>query len=418
MASNIFHLTYNSYPEAARGWVDGVYYPRVEKVQSLVDADLKAGNSYYTIKSRVWKETEETGFGIFQYEETTAINYELENGNYQLTIKFTNPTDKPYKAGIKVNNIMKISDIEIGAEEQEETLTVCIVNGLLSLKIIPECISETYEDASYANVYVKDINIMKLPLMKPGDKPVIYLVSDSTVQSYDKNFYPQTGWGEVLIQYFQKDKSKEFISPRPKVYETEDIIIDNRAIGGRSSKSFLEEGRLDSILKNIRENDYVFIQFGHNDAYKARPNRYVSDEDFSKYLQYYIDGILQRKAICVLVTPVARRDFDEKGKFKISFNQYREVMLKLSKEQNIPLLDLGKATTEYLDTVGPEESKKLFLWASPGEYPEGKFAEGVEDDTHLHRRGAIAFAGILAKLIKEYDKDNRLDYLKNAISII
>lgn len=416
MNSSSFYLTHNYYPSKAEGWVDGVYCPREEQIDNIEGMSLLQEKNYCIIQSRVWKEVEETGFGVYQYEDTTAINYILENANYSVIIKFSNPMEHSYKVTIKANNIIKIDNQEICHEDQETVFTACIVRGNLSLKILTECVSETLDEAVYENVYVKEISLKRLPMNKPGEKPVIYLASDSTVQSYDKSFYPQTGWGEVLIQYFQKNISVKYLNPRPTVYETEDIIIDNRAIGGRSSKSFLEEGRFDRILMDVRENDYVFVQFGHNDGTKARPNRYVSVSDFERYIRYYIDGIHQRKATCVLVTPVARRNYrEETGKFVISFNNYRSIMLKLAKEKNTPILDLGKESSAYLNSIGPEESKKLFMWIKPGEFPDGNYAEGKQDNTHLQRRGAIEFAGILVRLIKEYDMDNRLDYLKRLL---
>lgn len=417
MNSDSFFLTNNTYPENAKGWIDGVFYPRVEKVVSLKNNSLKKEGDAYSISSRVWTETEETGWGVYSYEDTTAINYNLENANYEVTLALTNPTTSSYKVDIKANNIKKINNIRIDPQENKEvTFTICIINGLLSMKILPVDEATSKEMAKFEKVYIKDIYLKKLASKKPGKKPVIYLASDSTVQTYSKSFAPQTGWGEVLIKNFQKEKSENVLNPRPKVYETDDIIIENHAIGGRSSKSFLEEGRLDDILKDVKENDYVFVQFGHNDATKARPNRYVSSKEFRKYIQSYIDGVKQRKGICVLVTPVARRNCNEEtGEFSISFNNYRRVMQMISEEQKIPLLDLGKESTAYLNSIGPEESKKLFLWVKAGEYPESQYAKGVEDNTHLQRKGAIIFANILARLIKEYDQDDKLDPLKEFI---
>lgn len=417
MNSDSFFLTNNTYPENAKGWIEGVFYPRVEKVLPLKNNSLPKEGDAYIISSRVWKETEETGFGIYSYEDTTVINYNLENANYEVTLVLINPTSTAYKADIKANNIEKINNIKIDSQEKKKvTFTISIINGLLSMKILPVYRASSKEVAEFEKIYIKDIYLNKLPCNKPGKKPVIYLASDSTVQTYSQSYAPQTGWGEVLINNFQKDKSEKVHSPRPKVYETEDIIIENHAIGGRSSKSFLEEGRLDNILKDVKENDYVFVQFGHNDATKARPNRYVSSKKFRKYIQSYIDGVKQRKGICVLVTPVARRNYNEEtGEFAISFNNYRRVMEMISEEQKIPLLDLGKESTAYLNSIGPEESKKLFLWVKPGEYPESEYAQGVEDNTHLQRKGAIIFANILARLIKEYDQDDKLDPLKERI---
>ncbi|MDF2803803.1 MAG: est12B [Anaerocolumna sp.] len=253
-------------------------------------------------------------------------------------------------------------------------------------------------------------------------KPKILLASDSTVQSYEESNYPQTGWGQVLIQYFKGEESysdSQVINcsyEQARCYESESIIIENRAIGGRSSRSFIEEGKFNQLLEVIDPSDYLFVQFGHNDATIERPNRYVSVEDFPSYITRYIKACSDKEATCVLVTPVARRNPDETGKFSISFNGYREAMIQLSKEYNIPLLDLGKYTTNYLEKYGVEETKELFMWLAPNEYPEGEHKDGLSDNTHLQLRGAKAYANILAHLIATYDTDDKLDSLKEIVA--
>lgn len=252
-------------------------------------------------------------------------------------------------------------------------------------------------------------------------KPRIFLASDSTVQSYEKSSYPQTGWGQVLIEYFQGGDHYSDLQvlncsyPQARCYESKSIIIENRAIGGRSSRSFIEEGKFDDLLTVLKPSDYLFVQFGHNDATIERPNRYVSVEDFPNFIIPYIKACYEKDVTCVLITPVARRNPDESGRFSISFNGYREVMLQLSKEYNIPVLDLGKYTADYLHKYGVEESKELFMWLAPNEYPEGDYKEGLSDNTHLQLRGAKAYANILVHLIATYDKDDKLDPLKNII---
>lgn len=413
------YISKNSFPAHGKGWVKGVYYPREERVAIERNFSFSCRENCIVLASRIWKETEETGFGVYSYEDTEVIHVPLENGNYDISITFTNPAGRPYHAWVKANNITKIADVEIGKEDREVTFFSCIMKEELSLKILPVGLAGSREEAAMEEVYIRRISIRKRQEKMERNRPVIFLASDSTVQTYHSSDCPQTGWGQVFVQCFRGGTDRRQTweedgqTGRTAVYETEDIVIENRAIGGRSSRSFLDEGRLDGILYDVNPGDYVFVQFGHNDATAARPNRYVPEERFGEYLKYYIDGVRQRKATCVLVTPVARRNCEEEGGvFAISFPGYRKVMLDISKEQKVPLLDLGRETTAYLNKIGPEESKKLFLWTAPGEFPDGKYAGGVVDNTHLQRRGAEIFAGIAARLIKEYDMDNQLDKIK------
>ena len=238
------------------------------------------------------------------------------------------------------------------------------------------------------------------------NKIKIMLLSDSTVQSYDKYYYPQTGWGQVFYKNF-KDSDSVLEKPCHKCsyqqsrdYELLSVIIENRAIGGRSSRSFIEEGKLKEAAEALTQGDYVFVQFGHNDATVQRPERYVDVKDFHKYIQQYIDICREKGAVCILVTPVARRNCDDGDTFTISFNGYRKVMKDMAESQNIPLIDLGKSSTDYLNTLGNEKSRELYLHVKKGQY-EGAYAEGVEDNTHLSIKGAEIYGKMVADLIKK-----------------
>lgn len=237
----------------------------------------------------------------------------------------------------------------------------------------------------------------------------VFLVSDSTVQSYEEYYYPQTGWGQVFWKYFkERDKMKETVCefcsyPQSRDYNMPSVTIENRAIGGRSSRSFIEEGKLNEIEPVLSGGDYMLVQFGHNDATIQRPERYVSAEDFHVYIQQYIDLCRRKSVECILVTPVARRNCDNTDVFKISFDEYRQVMINMAEKQNLPLLDLGKVSADYLNTLGNEKSKELYLYGKKGQY-EGAYAEGVEDNTHLSIKGAEIYAGMVADLIKKNER--------------
>lgn len=255
-------------------------------------------------------------------------------------------------------------------------------------------------------------------------KTHIFLAGDSTVQSYTSDMYPQTGWGQVLCRYFKGYSSvRSYPSvncpfPQATCYELENLVIDNRAMAGRSTRSFLDEGRLEDIDQAIQPGDFMLMQFGHNDAYFEKKERYVSPDEFPDFLAKYISVCTKHQATAVLVTPIAMRNCDDnpKGDFTFSFPEYRNAMIQYHTDTKIPLLDLGKATTEYCRSLGSEGCKSIFMWIKPGEYPDGPHKEGKEDNAHLKEKGAIAFAGILAGLIRSYSDDDRLDVLKDNLT--
>ncbi|WP_194202112.1 rhamnogalacturonan lyase family protein [Glycomyces albidus] len=212
------------------------------------------------------------------------------------------------------------------------------------------------------------------------DGITVYLASDSTVQTYDPYWEPQAGWGQVIDRYFD-----------------ESVTIANHAIGGRSSRSFIEQGRLDTILNEIQPGDYLFIQFGHNDATASVPERYTSPDDYKMYLRdHYIAGALEKGAVPVLVTPVSRRSFNaDTGQFNTSFPEYVEKVYELHEETGVAMVDLSASSRAYLNEIGPEEAKSVFLHVPAGVYPNRP--NGTADDTHFQEYGAIQMARLVAE---------------------
>ena len=232
----------------------------------------------------------------------------------------------------------------------------------------------------------------------------IFLAGDSTVQSYEKDSAPQAGWGEKFCLALTGQGETGRIpegAPFSEIrrYETETLAVENHAAKMRSCRTFYEEGRLKEIEQRIAPGDYLFLQFGHNDANQQKPERYVPAAEWRQWLMIYVEACRRKKAHPVLVTPIVMRNFREDGTLPVSFPEYREVMLSMA--DVAPVLDLGLATKEYCEKLGTEESRKRFLWVRPGEFPESIYRQGHEDDAHLNGLGASEFAGILAGLLRK-----------------
>ncbi|MEI7024680.1 rhamnogalacturonan acetylesterase [Paenibacillus sp. y28] len=210
----------------------------------------------------------------------------------------------------------------------------------------------------------------------------VYLAGDSTVSSYGPEQSPRAGWGQMLGRFFD-----------------ETVRIANAASSGRSSKSFIDEGRLDAILRSIQAGDYLFIQFGHNDQKPDAERHTEANGSYRAYLQQYIDGARQAGAYPVLVTSVNRRSFDGRGRFVPTHDDYPEAMLQLGREQNVPVLDLCSRSEALYRMLGPEASKTLLLWLAPGEH--ANYPEGEKDNTHFNETGAVQIAGLVVELLKE-----------------
>lgn len=223
---------------------------------------------------------------------------------------------------------------------------------------------------------------------------IIYTIGDSLVQSYSDDYLPQTGWGQVISEYF-----------------TDNVGFVNKAIGGRSTGNFLRQGRLDEVLEMLNEGDYVFIEFGHNDATVNNEDRYVSVEDYKINLaEYYIAPIREKGAIPVLVTICNRNDYDASGNFNVSFSEYVTAMREVAEETDCALIDLNALTVSYFTELSKSEyvgvtDDIIFNHAIAGAYT-GQYAEGVSDNTHLGTYGAKVVAGMVAKAASELGYEN------------
>jgi lysophospholipase L1-like esterase len=217
-----------------------------------------------------------------------------------------------------------------------------------------------------------------------GKEPVVvYLAGDSTMAKKLPEKRPETGWGEGLQNYFK---------------ETE-VRIDNHAMNGRSTRSFIAENRWQAIIDKLKTGDYVFIQFGHNDAAKDRTDRYTPPEDYRKNLIRFINEVREKKATPVLLTPVMRRRFDKDGNFQDSHGEYPNIVRAVATENKVALIDMHRKSEGVIKRYGAEESKKLFLHLKPDENPN--YPKGIEDNTHFSPLGAEAMAALAAEGIRE-----------------
>lgn len=211
------------------------------------------------------------------------------------------------------------------------------------------------------------------------------MIGDSTMankKNPEQN--PEHGWGQVLPDFM-----------------TSNVIIKNHAVNGRSTRSFIDEKRWDSIYNKLEKGNYVFIQFGHNDQKENDPKRYTNPTTaYRANLIKFITETRSKGAIPVLFTSIVRRNFNENGTLVDSHGIYPLQIQLISQEYNVPLIDCQYLTEKLEESYGVEGSKKLHLHYAIGEnayYPDGKV-----DDTHLSKLGANEVANLITKeLIKK-----------------
>ena len=219
----------------------------------------------------------------------------------------------------------------------------------------------------------------------PSKKTTVYLIGDSTMSNKEVKAYPETGWGMPFTCFFDSA-----------------IKVDNRAKNGRSTKSFIAEGLWKPVVDNLQEGDYVLIQFGHNDEVKSKAT-YTTEEEFTANLTRYVTEAKSKKAIPVLLTPVARRKFDSVGHVQGTHDVYAGLVRNVAHRMNVPLIDLDAKSQALLQQVGPEASKYLYNYLEPGEHPN--YPDGKKDDTHFSELGARRMAELVLAGLKELKLD-------------
>ena len=224
-----------------------------------------------------------------------------------------------------------------------------------------------------------------------AQKPTIYGIGDSTMANKVKpEENPERGWGQMLPLFFN-----------------DNITIDNRAVNGRSTRSFIAEKRWDDILKTLKKGDYVFIQFGHNDQKEKDSTRYTNPHTAYRHnLIRFVTETRAKGATPIIFSSIVRRNFNEKGVLISTHGEYTMEARLVAQEYNVPFIDMEYYTELLEQSYGPEKSKQLHLHYKAGEIPYYK--EDKADDTHLGVKGATE----VAKIAVEELKKTKLDIVK------
>lgn len=201
----------------------------------------------------------------------------------------------------------------------------------------------------------------------------LYTIGDSTMANKKAKVYPETGWAQVLDQFFDSQ-----------------VIVHNHAVNGRSSKSFINQGRWQVVLDSLQKGDYVFIQFGHNDQKSHDTTRYTTPfGTYTENLTKFINETREKDAIPVLFTSIVRRKFVN-DTLVDTHTDYPVAVRQLAVELNVPVIDLQKMTEDLVKSLGDEPSKALYLWVDSTDiYPKPR-----KDNTHLCVEGAKKVASL------------------------
>ncbi|MDD6279844.1 MAG: RICIN domain-containing protein [Oscillospiraceae bacterium] len=315
-------------------------------------------------------------------------------GNYLVMIRNANGTDSDRKMKIEVNGASDYwvqSFIGTGSwtDWAERGIVLPLREGSNTIKFTSltenggpnlDYITIELTDEPIAEIYIPD----EEPDVPVSDKPVIYIAGDSTVQSYRESYAPQQGWGYYLGDYF-----------------TDNVTVSNHSIAGRSSKSFYDNGRLQTILDEMKEGDYLFVQFAINDSAASNAERYApvcgnvdnpTEGSYEFYMEKYIEGALAKGGTPVLVTTVIGLKAYSNGMFVNSYGNYCQACKDMAAKYSIPCIDLNTLMVDHYNSIGYDAAYKYHLIGA---------VEGSTDMTHFTETGANAVAGLVADAVKK-----------------
>nr|MBA2762287.1 rhamnogalacturonan acetylesterase [Segetibacter sp.] len=219
-------------------------------------------------------------------------------------------------------------------------------------------------------------------------RPTLFIIGDSTVRNSNKE---QWGWGTLIENYFDTTKIK----------------IANHAMAGRSTRTFIKEGRWDKVLSGLKKGDLVFTQFGHNEGSKPDTGRggyrgvlRGTGEDtveliwrdgskeimhtYGWYIRKFIRDAKAKGATPIVLSMIPRNEFRE-GKVLRATNDFGKWAKEVGQQEGVNFINLNAITADKNDKWGPEKVKEFF----PG------------DHTHTNKAGADVNAQSVVEGIRQ-----------------
>lgn len=229
------------------------------------------------------------------------------------------------------------------------------------------------------------LTIFALIASQKATKVTVWMIGDSTMAAKSADRSPESGWGEGL---------KAFVKPG--------VVVKNRAASGRSTLSYINEGRWKTVIDSIKPGDYLIIQFGHNDQ-KENPKLHTDPfGSFQDNIRMFIESARKKGATPIVCTSIVRRHFDGKGNLKDTHGDYIKGAWEVALATHTPCVDMEASTRTLVTKSGPEGSKKYYT-----------FTESVQDSTHVSHYGAAEFARLFVNDLRTYHSIDANKFLRN-----
>ncbi len=332
------------------------------------------------------------GFGFLENSAATRAKgsvfaVDVEEGNYDVTIRFGNPSSATSTIIKAESRRLMIQNVETAPGKFEtRTFTVNMRKPAISTggtttlndrEKGPPPVPD-WDDHLTFELNGKQPGVASMEIKPAKGAITVFLAGDSTVT--DQRNEPYAGWGQMLPRFFGQG-----------------VAVSNHAESGLALYSFERQKRLEKILSMMKKGDYLFIQFGHNDQ-KDKSSGAGPFTSYKANLKRFIEAARSKGGIPVLVTPMERRRFDKDGTQSATLTDYAEAVRQIGGEEKVPVIDLNAMSLKLYAALGPEQSRKVFV-----HYPANTFPgqdKPLSDDTHHSAYGGYELARCVVEGIK------------------
>lgn len=234
----------------------------------------------------------------------------------------------------------------------------------------------------------------------------VWIIGDSTVANYalEKDYpskrFPITGWGQVFQPFLAKDS----LGLVDHLIDADSVVVDDRAKGGRSTRTFFQEGRWREVYNQIQPGDLVLMQFGHNDASKNKPARYVNLQGYAEFLRLFVNQTREKGGKPILITPVARNYPWVDGHLENVHGGYPDAMKEVAKELHVNLIDLNQRSMDFFSRKGKDYVTENYFMNLPAGVYEA-YPDGRHDNTHFQPAGAKEVARMVFDGLKQLNSN-------------
>ena len=316
------------------------------------------------------------------------FSVKVPDGNYRVTVTLGSKKRAALTV-VRAESRRHYTDLVTTKKGQFQTVTFTVnkheptIDASTSVKLKPRELSYKNWDEVLNLQFCGPAPAVQRITIEPDSQAVtVFLCGNSTV--VDQEQEPWASWGQMITRWFD-----------------ERVVIANYAESGLSATTFLAQLRLDKILSQLREGDYVICEFGHNDEKEKRAGD-GAWYSYSRNLKIFADRVREKGGNIIFVTPTARRFFnDDQKTLRNTHGDYPEAMRTVSRRENVPLIELNGMTHTFYEALGFEGSKRALVHYPANTFPDQPKA--LADNTHFNPFGAWEVAKMIVMGLKQMD---------------